>query len=81
MSPSTCIHGLNQDNDKHVSAEYVAGITEGRQLLKLMQAAGDDIQAEIPSILANLKAACRGASAPVREMYRGEADFWRGQIR
>ena len=62
-----------------VTAEYIAGITEGRQLLKLMREQGQDVQASIPSILANLKAANRGASAPVRELYRGEADFWRGQ--
>lgn len=62
---------------KTVTAEYLAGIREGRQWLK--RYGMEDAQANLD----NLVRTCRmfDASNPVGQMLRGERDFWRNQIK
>lgn len=63
-------------NPDSVSETYLDGIKEGRLLKKQLTKDGINIAAEIPEILENIAATSRGASAPVRELLRGERDFW-----
>lgn len=62
---------------KTVTAEYIAGIREGREWLKLYGM--EDAQENLD----NLTRTCRmfEASNPVGQMLRGERDFWRNQIK
>jgi len=58
-----------------VSTHYIAGIVEGRAMLKLLG------KEAAPDVLVTLGTLCRQfpASNPVGQMYRGERDFWRKQ--
>ena len=61
-----------------ISAEYLAGIREGRERLTKYGAEltpADEIQ--------NLRSTIRGfaASSPVGQMLRGELDFWKNQLK
>jgi hypothetical protein len=62
---------------KPVTSEYLMGIREGREALRLhgMEVAVEELD--------NLKRTCRTfcASSPVGQMLRGERDFWANQIR
>lgn len=60
-----------------VTSSYLDGIAEGREYLNKYGA--DDAAAHV----ANLEACCRefGPSNPVGQLYRGERDFWRNQLK
>ncbi|MDE1946245.1 MAG: hypothetical protein KGH93_03585 [Patescibacteria group bacterium] len=60
-----------------VTAEYLAGIAEGRAIYKAEGLA--DAQARI----ANLRATMRGfgPSSAVGQLLRGELDFWLNQVK
>lgn len=63
-----------------LTAEYVAGISEGRKFWRTMSPTERAIDA--PAILANIEDTMREFGAgPVKDMLRGERDFWRNQIR
>lgn len=63
-----------------VSAEYLTGIVDARQHWRSMSAA--DRVAHPPAILANIVSTMRTFSpGPVKDMLKGERDFWRNQIR
>lgn len=61
----------------HITAEYLEGIKEGRAWLRRY---GSD---DAPAILDNLNRTIKGfdAQSPVRQMLRGERDFWRNQLK
>ena len=60
-----------------VSAEYLAGINEGRAIYRA------EGMANATAHVDNLRATLRGFSgqSPVGQMLRGELDFWRNQIK
>ena len=60
-----------------VTAEYLAGIREGRATFREH---GISVAADALDTLAEL---CRrfDASSPVGQLYRGERDFWKAKIR
>lgn len=62
-----------------VTAEYLMGIKEGRDLLRKYGTESITIQDRID----NLKRTMKGfpASTPVGQMLRGELDFWRNQAK
>ncbi|QMP18235.1 hypothetical protein RpY1_023 [Ralstonia phage RpY1] len=62
-----------------VTAEYLMGIKEGRDLLGKYGTESITIQDRID----NLKRTMKGfpASTPVGQMLRGELDFWRNQAK
>lgn len=62
-----------------VTAEYLMGIQEGRELLRKYGTESITIQDRID----NLKRTMKGfpASTPVGQMLRGELDFWRNQAK
>lgn len=60
-----------------VTQEYIAGIREGRAILKA-EGAGD-IAARIRNLVSCVRFA--GSQSPVGQFHRGELDFWRGQAR
>lgn len=59
-----------------VTAEYLEGIREGRKWWREFGIG------HAPEALASLTILCRSfdASNPVGQMYRGERDFWKGQL-
>lgn len=60
-----------------VTAEYLMGIKEGRELLRKYGTETITVQDHID----NLKRTMEGfsASSPVGQMLRGELDFWKNQ--
>lgn len=62
-----------------VTAEYLMGIQEGRELLRKYGTESITIQDRID----NLKRTMKGfpASTPVGQMLRGELDFWLNQAK
>lgn len=62
-----------------VTAEYLMGIREGRELLRKHGTESITIQDRID----NLKRTMKGfpASTPVGQTLRGELDFWRNQAK
>lgn len=58
-----------------VTQSYLDGIAEGRALMRQGVTAAD--------ALPNLAALCRqfDAQSPVGQLYRGERDFWRNQLK
>lgn len=60
-----------------VSAEYCAGIVEGRDWLN--RYGMDDAKARLDNLTATARTFA--ASSPVGQMLRGERDFWRNQIK
>lgn len=62
-----------------VTAEYLMGIKEGRDLLRKFGTEAITIRDRID----NLKRTMKGfpASTPVGQMLRGELDFWRNQMK
>lgn len=62
-----------------VTAEYLMGIKEGRELLRKYGTESITIQDRID----NLKRTMKGfpTSTPVGQMLRGELDFWRNQAK
>lgn len=60
-----------------VSAEYLAGIGEGRAIYR------EEGMANAAAHVDNLRATLRGFSgqSPVGQMLRGELDFWQNQIK
>lgn len=63
-----------------VTQEYLDGIREGRELWNTL--APECRLEEAPAYLANVEATMRTFSAgPVKDLLRGERDFWRNQIR
>lgn len=66
------------DNHRQtVSEEYLMGITEGRQLLNSSNPDLQDMKAFLNSCEATMKEFGPG---PVKDMLKGERDFWRLQI-
>lgn len=63
---------------KTVTAEYLMGISEGRDYLKRFGA--EDAQAHLDNIERTIRSGF-DASSPVGQMLRGERDFWRNQIK
>lgn len=62
-----------------VTQEYINGIREGRALWRNMSPTEREIDA--PAILANVEATMRQFSpGPVKDLLRGERDFWRNQL-
>jgi len=61
-----------------VTAEYLAGIKEGRAILQAHGAESADAQARIDNLTATINGFA--ASSPVGQMLRGERDFWRNQV-
>jgi hypothetical protein len=63
---------------KTVTTEYLAGIREGREYLNSHK---PDVQ-EMTLILANVRETAKLFSAgPVKDMLKGERDFWINQIK
>jgi len=63
---------------KTVTAEYLAGIREGREYLNSHK---PDVQ-EMALILANVRETAKRFSAgPVKDILKGERDFWINQIK
>lgn len=62
---------------QQVTQEYLAGIKEGREILKTYGIEKITIQERI----ANLKSTLKGFSktSPVGQMLLGELDFWKNQ--
>lgn len=59
------------------TAEYLAGISEGRELLKLDPNLTD---CALEMRIEQLRGLIRSASKPVGDLYRGERDFWKHQL-
>ena len=57
---------------------YLLGIAEGRALLK---ASGSFTTVGMRSLADNCATLMRGASATMRDVYKGERDFWRNQTK
>jgi len=62
---------------KTVSAEYIMGILEGREILEKYGTANISIADRIANLRSTMKGFSR--SSPVGQMLLGELDFWRGQ--
>lgn len=62
---------------KTVTAEYLAGISEGRAWFK--RYGMEDAQANLDNLTRTARTF--DASNPVGQMLRGERDFWRLQIK
>jgi hypothetical protein len=64
-----------------VTAEYLDGIREGRHLLNAL-AIVDRTPETFRAYMANVQATMQTFSAgPVKDLLRGERDFWRNQLR
>lgn len=62
---------------KTVTAEYLAGIREGREWFK--RHGMTDAKANLDNLTRTARTF--SASSPVGQMLRGERDFWRNQIK
>lgn len=63
-----------------VTAEYVQGIADARDLWRMMPPC--DRITEALAVLANIEATMRTFSpGPVKDLLRGERDFWRNQVK
>lgn len=63
-----------------VSQAYLIGISEGRALLRQFQLDGIATRDTFAAALANCEALLRqGFAGEMRDCFRGERDFWRGQ--
>lgn len=61
-----------------VTAEYLAGIAEGRSYLRRFRPTPDEMR----DVLRNTVETLRGfRSGPVADLLRGERDFWRSQLK
>ncbi len=61
-----------------ISAEYLMGIREGRELLKLSNPDLDMMRAYLASTIATMREFSAG---PVKDTLKGERDFWQNQIK
>lgn len=59
------------------SQSYIDGITEGRSYKRAFQPNHDDMAA----LLDNAKRCIRISSGPVKDMHKGERDFWANQLK
>lgn len=67
---------------KPVSAAYLLGIRDERQLLNAEKAKGEDLAILARDMLANIEATLReGFGGEMAQYMRGGRDFWRNQIR
>jgi hypothetical protein len=67
-----------------VTEDYLEGIREGRTLLRQWQLQGEpDIASMARVSLDTTTRLCRefDAQSPVGQMFRGERDFWRNQLK
>jgi len=66
-----------------VTDSYLIGIREGRSLLRSIQARGETVtRQDMEAFAANCSAQlCRGFARELSDVFRGELDFWRNQIR
>ena len=63
-----------------VSDAYLLGISEGRDLLRTLQAQGGYNPAiDAPAMLASARLGLKGQSGTMAQVARGEIDFWRNQ--
>ena len=62
---------------KTVTQEYLMGIREGREILRIWSAT--DAQARLDNL--NFAVKELGTSGPAGQMLLGERDFWRNQIK
>lgn len=60
---------------KQITQEYLDGIREGRSLLRQMQAEGSVRVEDLQRLYENAR-----DLAPQGDVYRGERDFWKGQL-
>ena len=60
-----------------VTAEYLMGIEEGREILKKYGTKTVTVQERIDNLKSTLKGFSR--SSPVGQMILGELDFWKNQ--
>lgn len=67
---------------KTITAEYLAGIIDGRQLLNEAKARGEYNREFAAGALASTEATLSrgGWAAEIADHLRGERDFWRGQV-
>ena len=63
-----------------VSDSYLMGIQEGRALLAQFARDGLANVATYRRALDTAQRAGRGAAQPMRDLYRGESEFWKAQI-
>ena len=63
---------------RSISAEYLMGIKEGRELLKASNPDLDMMRAYLASTIATMREFSAG---PVKDMLKGERDFWQNQIK
>ena len=62
----------------NVSQEYVNGIKDGREYFKRFAPS----ESEIKDIIANIRATMKEfSSGPVKDMFKGERDFWSLQLK
>jgi len=66
-----------------VTESYLMGIREGRALLRSMQQRDETVtRADMEAFAANCTAQlARGFAREMADMFRGERDFWRGQMK
>ena len=62
-----------------VTAEYIMGVKEGREILEKYGIENFSVQEQID----NLKSTLKGFSktSPVGQMLQGELDFWKNQLK
>lgn len=65
---------------KHVTQAYLMGIREGRDHLKNFPELKDDRQT-MQTLATNAAQLMRHHSGDMRELFKGERDFWRNQLR
>lgn len=62
-----------------VTSEYIAGIKEGRSLLNANPETTEvEMKMHVITLNAMLKS---GYSKPMKDLFKGERDFWRNQIK
>jgi hypothetical protein len=66
-----------------VTAEYIAGISGARQLMRASLPDWPDHESLCRDMLASTERALRapGYPKPIRDGWRGERDFWRNQLK